>query len=212
MTESSLYYVGDPMCSWCFAFQETIEQVRSELPPAIRFRYVMGGLAPDSDVLMPEETQRYVQENWRVIEAQTSTRFNWDFWTSCKPRRSTYPSCRSVIAVGLQDEQAIPLMFAAIQRGYYLDAKNPSDVDTLIEIARNLEVDLDIDQLKVDMKSENVEKLLQEDFALRRRIRGGGFPSLILEHHQSIVPIQDGWGQTSDVLNRLRQVLDESRP
>ncbi|MFT7617708.1 MAG: putative protein-disulfide isomerase [Planctomycetota bacterium] len=204
MTTANLYYVGDPMCSWCFAFQPTIDAIRSELSDKVKLCYVMGGLAPDSDVHMPEETQCYVQENWRVIEAQTPTRFNWDFWTKCKPRRSTYPSCRAVIAAGLQDETLTPLMFKGIQNAYYREAMNPSDLDTLLEVASKVEHPVDLEKLKEDMASEKVEALLQENFVLRRRIKGGGFPSLILEINGMIVPIQEGWGQTAEVIEKLR--------
>ena len=40
----------------------------------------------------------------RRIEGRIpGVRFNFDFWTHCTPKRSTYPACRAVIAARAQD-------------------------------------------------------------------------------------------------------------
>ena len=64
----------------------------------IELEYLLGGLAPDNNQLMSIETREYVKGNWkRIQEMIPDTRFNYDFWTSCEPKRSTYPACRAVI-------------------------------------------------------------------------------------------------------------------
>ena len=85
----TLYYVADPMCSWCWGFQPVLGRVKAALPEEVTLRYVMGGLAKDTDEPMPEETRAYVQNAWREVSATTGARFNWDFWSRCKPRRSS---------------------------------------------------------------------------------------------------------------------------
>lgn len=100
-----LYYVMDPMCSWCYAFRPVFQALLNKLPLNITIEYVMGGLAADSTEPMPQETREYVQSQWRLIEEQTSVNLNWDFWKNCQPRRSTYPACRAVIAAGQQNFQ-----------------------------------------------------------------------------------------------------------
>ena len=126
-----LYYVADPMCSWCWGFRPVLQEVVAALPETVPVVYVMGGLAKDSDEPMPEATRAYVQRNWRDVTATTGAEFNWDFWSECKPRRSTYPACRAVLAARAQREDAVPELFDAIQRAYYREAGNPSDIETL---------------------------------------------------------------------------------
>ena len=92
---------------------------------------MLGGLAKDSDEPMPTQTRSYVIENWRRIEQTVpGTVFNYDFWQSCQPRRSTYPACRAVIAARQQGDPADKLdraMAEAIQDAYYRRARNLSD-------------------------------------------------------------------------------------
>ena len=121
------------MCSWCYGFRSVRDQVIAHAGPQTRVRYVMGGLAADSNEPMPETMRGYVQEAWRAVAATTGVSFNWDFWSRCTPRRSTYASCRAVIAAGGQG----PQLFDRIQRAYYEEARNPSDEETLVACAED---------------------------------------------------------------------------
>ena len=82
--------------------------VASQLVAQIR---CSGGLAPDSDVPMPQEIVQYVKSAWRAVSAAAGLELNWDFWTKCQPRRSTYPACRAVVAAGMQSEEARVAMY-----------------------------------------------------------------------------------------------------
>ena len=130
------------MCSWCWAFRLSLNTLIEELPKEINIIRLLGGLAPDSDLPMPENTREYVLQNWRAIEKQVpETKFNYDFWEKCKPRRSTYPACRAVIAARKQKDVFDTAMTLAIQEAYYLEARNPSDYETLINLAEEIGAD-----------------------------------------------------------------------
>ena len=78
------------MCSWCWAYRPTLLKLRESLPDEIRWQNVLGGLAPDNDQPMPDETRQMVQGHWKTIQSGVGTEFNFDFWTQCQPRRDTY--------------------------------------------------------------------------------------------------------------------------
>ena len=158
---------------------------------------------------MPEETRAYVKRNWREVEATTGEAFNWDFWTICKPRRSTYPACRAVLAARVQHEDTGPLMFQAIQRAYYREARNPSDVETLVALAGELSPPLDVDRFERDLVSPEIDARLHEDFALRRSIGVREFPSLVLKQADEQVWIVGGYAAPGATLARLRDALGE---
>lgn len=94
-----LYYVHDPMCSWCWAFRPVWTEIAQALPRHVIAERLLGGLAPDSELPMPESMRAYIETTWRKIqEVAPETPFNYEFWSRCKPRRPTYPACRAVIA------------------------------------------------------------------------------------------------------------------
>ena len=191
------------MCSWCWGFASALEEAKEILPETVVLRYVMGGLAPDSDEPMEAGVRSYVQSAWREVAATTGARFNWKFWDICQPRRSTYPACRAALTAGLQG--ALPEMFAALQRAYYAEARNPSDSETHLALAG--ELGLDLARFGTDLVSSRVEEMLQRDFALRRSLGVREFPSLIFEAGERRHDIVRGWASAEGVHERLGPLL-----
>ncbi|MCW8956777.1 MAG: DsbA family protein, partial [Gammaproteobacteria bacterium] len=73
----TLYYIHDPMCSWCWGFRPVWQQVQAKLPSQIKVQYVLGGLAPDSDNTMPQDMQINIATTWQTIQREIpGTQFN----------------------------------------------------------------------------------------------------------------------------------------
>ena len=56
-SKPKLYYVYDPMCSWCWGYKPIWKEISEAISDEVEIIYVVGGLAPDSDVPMPEVMQ-----------------------------------------------------------------------------------------------------------------------------------------------------------
>ncbi|WDE02268.1 DsbA family protein [Thalassomonas actiniarum] len=185
MKKPVLYYVYDPMCSWCWGYRPTWQRLQEKLKTTVEIQYLLGGLAPDSDVPMPDEMQTFLQQTWHKISQQLGTEFNFDFWSRCRPRRSTYPACRAVIiARKYGKEQA---MYLAIQQAYYLQAKNPSDLDTLADLAAAIGLDKTL--FKEQLTSRDIEQKLMDEITAARNLPIRGFPSLVLETDDRQLPV-----------------------
>lgn len=198
-------YVMDPMCSWCWAFTLTMEQLQQQYPD-IATDYLMGGLAPDSDDPMPQALQHTIQSTWRHINQLTDTQFNHDFWTVCAPRRSTYPACRAVLTAEQLREGSSRNMITAIQHAYYLGAKNPSNITTLSLIAAD--IGLDAEAFTLLIQSTEIETRLQQHLKLSRQIGANGFPSLYLAtDDNTLTPISLGYSNWETVEGRLKQEI-----
>jgi putative protein-disulfide isomerase len=177
-----LYYIHDPMCSWCWGYKPVWDALQKSLPEYIQVEYVAGGLAPDSSAPMPDEQQKMIQAHWRTITHKLGTKFNFDFWDNNIARRSTYNSCRAVIAAKFQGAEQS--MIAAIQQGYYLRALNPSDKGILAQLFNelaNVDSNLNVHQFMEDLNSSEVQIELMRQIQLSRMLTNQGFPSLVLE-------------------------------
>jgi len=201
-----LAYVADPMCSWCWGFASVLDAVRARLAPDVRLALLLGGLAPDSDEPMPEETRRYVQGAWRAVEARTGARFDWSFWERCAPRRSTWPACRAVLAAARQAADGGWGMFAAVQRAYYARARDPSDRAELVRLAG--EQGLDAERFARELDSPEVVARLAADRARAAELGVRGFPTLLLvetgrDGSGPVHRIAAGFAPAAEVLERL---------
>lgn len=201
MSETVLFYIHDPMCSWCYAFEKSLSGLREDLPDFIQVRNLVGGLAPDTTETMPPFLQNMIQQTWNRIEQTVlGVQFNHNFWTRNIPMRSTYPACRAVLAAKKQHVDAEHSMIKAIQQAYYQQAKNPSLMTTLVECAGI--IGLDVQQFEFDMVSHEIQEQLLHEINLARKLGVTSYPSLRLKHHDvaSSIPI--------DYLNH-QTMLDE---
>ena len=198
----TLYYVHDPMCSWCWAFRPALNTLIEKLPKEINIIRLLGGLAPDSDIAMPNDIREYVLQNWRAIEEKVpETKFNYDFWTQCKPRRSTYPACRAVIAARKQNSKFDIAMTLAIQKAYYLQARNPSDYETLIELAE--EIGADKIKFSEDVVSQETDKILKEEIQQFESLDLKSLPSLLFVNDKRKIEIKPDYLDAKVMLDKI---------
>lgn len=204
----TLYYVHDPMCSWCWGYRPTWQRLKTQLPKDLKLVYLVGGLAPDSDVPMPIDMQERLQVTWRTISQQFGTAFNFDFWKLNTPRRSTYPACRAVLAAESLANKGEE-MIAAIQLAYYRNAKNTSDLDTLAVLASELGIDAAV-FLQWIAQPENESAFIAE-MARARDMPISGFPSLVLETGGIQYPIQLDYRDLTVSLNDIADKRNDNR-
>jgi putative protein-disulfide isomerase len=180
MANSSLIYVHDPMCSWCFGFSKTFQTLLNELPAGINVKRLLGGLAPDSNEPMSEPTRNMVRQNWQHIE--------------------------QAIAGVLQGEAFDDLMTQKIQQAYYQQARNPSDDSTLIELAA--EIGLDQQAFSDDLASNETQQSLLEEISQSRSLGVNGFPSLVLECNGRYELIQTNYTKADSMLSQINILLN----
>ncbi len=190
------------MCSWCWAFRPVWQELMSRLPANIEVRYLLGGLAPDSQAPMSPAMQQTIKNHWRTIQKQVpGTMFNFEFWPQNRPRRSTYPACRAVIAVKNQERSLEDAMIHAIQTAYYLQAKNPSDDEVLIHCAESLE--LDIPRFRQDLHDSTTGEQLFHEIKLAQSMQAFSFPSLVLKADNDVRDIHIDYLDADNMLSQL---------
>jgi len=176
----TLYYVHDPMCSWCWGFREQWHKLQIALTDKVNIEYVLGGLAPDTNQLMPMGMQKTIKETWQKIQQEIpGVNFNFNFWKLNQPRRSTYPACRAIIAARKQQPESALKMLLAIQQAYYLQAKNPSDIDVLISLAEK--IGLNAVLFASEINAASCQDVLLKEIYFCREIHVHSFPSLVFE-------------------------------
>jgi putative protein-disulfide isomerase len=204
--ESCFYYVHDPMCSWCWAHQTQWSILAVKLADLVNIEYLVGGLAPDSDLPMPAEQREAIAGYWKKINHLLGTEFNHQFWSENTPRRSTYPACRAVIAASWQG--AMKEMNIALQEAYYLRAMNPSDVSVHLILAA--ELGLDVDKFSADLASEGLALEFQKQLQFAHQLPIRGFPSMVLQHQGKMHVIALDYRDHSGALDQVKEILSNA--
>jgi putative protein-disulfide isomerase len=210
LENNTLYYVYDPMCSWCYAFEESLTEIKLKLPALIAFKSILGGLAPDPTTPMPAETQNMIQRAWHQIEHTVpNIQFNFDFWSKNTPYRSTYPACRAILAASFQGEGFSNAMRKSIQQAYYQNAQNPSLSPTLLHCAES--INLDSKQFANDFSSEKANDLLLEEINFSRSLNANSYPSLRLVLNNKTYTIPVNYTQAEASLQKIQQLIIDNK-
>jgi putative protein-disulfide isomerase len=196
-------YVHDPMCSWCWAHRKEWDKLEAKLAGLVTVQHIVGGLAPDSDDPMPQEQRKAISGYWQKIHDMLGVEFNFDFWTNNTPRRSTYPACRAVIAARWQNAEKE--MILALQQAYYLRALNPSDADTHLQLAKELE--LDVAQFEQDLTSEKLQNVFETELKYAHSLPIQGFPSMVLIQEQKAYSVPLDYKDHTGAFDFVKEVM-----
>jgi len=206
------------MCSWCYAFKPVLHQLREQLqqhyPDSLELVSMLGGLAADTQEPMPAEMRQQLYATWQRIEQKLpATQFNYDFWDNwqqTRPRRSTYPACRAVIAAHSFDindnNHYEELMLDAIQTAYYQQALNPSDNEVLIGLAR--QTGLPEEQFAECLLSDQTQLLLEQQLAQCQQMNVRSYPSLILKIDSSYWPVSIDYLNCTPMLESIAVLIN----
>jgi len=205
---ATLIYCYDPMCSWCWGFRPTWTELQKALQPLIddkqlTVQTMLGGLAIDSEEPMSNDMKSKLESTWRNIQTSLGSEFNFDFWRTSIPRRSTYPACRACFVArdfGVEEE-----MYHAIQEAYYLNAENPSDLNTLTKCAEH--IGLKAEGFQKSMRHVKDQSLLEEEIKQARHLGLNSFPSLALLIGDQLVSISLDYKDPYTMLNTIKKAL-----
>ena len=203
----TLYYFGDPMCSWCWGIKPVLEQIDQEYPELKRVT-VMGGLRPGELVPMGDQLAEMIQNAWIRIEQATGQPFNHDLWKQHRPLATTLPACRAVLSVRLlAPEQEWAFMVGMFQ-AYFLKAMDPTQRETHLSVAE--ELGLDVETFGNLLNSDAVTQTLKSDLRRTKAFGITGFPSLVLSLKESHYLISPGYQPMEEMRRAINAAYEDA--
>ncbi len=202
----TLYYFGDPMCSWCWGFRPVLEQVELEYPELNRV-IVMGGLRRGPGVPMDDDLIELIRDAWRRIAEATGQTFDHKLWNRHRPLATTLPACRAVLTVRILNPKLEWPFMVAMFKAYFTEARDCTRVETHLEIAQS--VGIDPGAFRETLASPDVERLLSEDLRLGDSLGIRGYPTLLLKLSGEYHLVSPGY-QPIDQLRRAINTVYET--
>lgn len=194
-----LLYVGDPMCSWCYGFTGPLQQVKDSFQQ-LEFMMVMGGLRAGGQESM-SSLKSFLREHWHEVHVRTGQPFNDDILSDNAMIYNTEPACRAVVSVRKIAPENEYLFFKALQKSFYAEGKDPTQLDNLVAVAVSTGVDKD-SFLKVFQNQETM-LLTENDFARSENLGVSGFPSLLLYKDGKYIKLSNGYDSYDQIVKKL---------
>lgn len=198
-------YVGDPMCSWCWAFAPALEQLDARY--TIPLRVVMGGLRTGAQAdVMDAQARQHLDRYWQGVaertgQAFTSAALERDGW-----RYDTEPSCRAVVAMRELSPRDTLRWVATLHRAFYVDGIDITDPS----VFGNLLTGFDVDRAQFEglLGDDATARLTQQDFVEAQRYGATGFPTVLFRDGDDLGVVTRGyvpWAQLEPALTEWLQ-------
>ena len=99
MSTPILWYLADPMCSWCWGFSPTIEVLRDAYRNRMKIALVLGGLRPGETTPMTPAAREDTLHHWHDVHTRTAQPFQFEGALPEGFVYNTEPASRAVVAV-----------------------------------------------------------------------------------------------------------------
>jgi len=193
---ATLIHVGDPMCSWCYAFAPELRTILAETDLPIRV--VMGGLfVGDRTVPLDASLRSYLYDTWgRVSEMSgqpvSYEKLSWHDWVY-----DTELACRAVVAARRRDETTALEVLDRLQAAFYSGDQDITNRDVLGSL-------LDFD---VELDEPDLIAATRSDFAEAKSLGAHGFPTLLLDTGDEKITVAAGHVAAARVLRSVQVLL-----
>lgn len=206
MTAQLLYFV-DPMCSWCWGFAPVFAQIRQEYAERMSAALIMGGLRPWTKEPMGEADKAGLAKHWAHVAEASGQPFDLGFFARERFIYDTEPAARAVVVAGrLLGAPAFGFL-EAVQRAFYAENRDVTQVDVLAEIAA--EQGLERGAFAAAFASEAAKQETIGHFQTSQRLGVRGFPTLaaVAEDRQAQT-LTAGFAPVETVRERLEAYLE----
>ncbi|ARO88382.1 DsbA family protein [Nitrosospira lacus] len=202
MNEKTLWYIADPMCSWCWGFSPVIEAIRCEYGVRLKMELLLGGLRPGTKEPMPSTQREAILRHWQAVHRLTGQPFRFEGAMPSGFIYDTEPASRGVVAASIINSDTVFPFFKAVQSAFYIEQQ---DVTTAVVLTRlAADTGLDAHHFLQVFESDIARSQTLGHFQEARQWGVHGFPAVIMQDATGCRVLTGGYRP----LEELRLKLD----
>jgi len=130
-------YFTDPLCSWCYSMEETLDGLKASFGPRIEIQYKMFPLFEDLlDVMSPLKLWT-IADRWVVVSKKTRISIDNGLWIE-DPPQSAWPPCEAFKAAESLNKEKAEAFLKLLRVAAMTQRKNISKPEIQLDIAQKV--------------------------------------------------------------------------
>ncbi|MFS4481731.1 DsbA family protein [Hyunsoonleella sp. 2307UL5-6] len=190
--DEELFYIGDPMCSWCWGISPQINALqRYATKEHIKFNLIMGGLRPGGGQEWDESFKQYLKHHWQQVSKRSGQPFSFSLFEKDAFNYDTEPACRAVVTARTLAPEKTLTFYELIQYYFYATSKDPKQLEFYKPICETLDIDFKV--FSDNFNSKSIKAATKADFIKSRDLGIQGFPSVVFRQKDKLYVIARGY-------------------
>jgi len=205
--EMNLIYVGDAMCSWCYGFARTLEELLNDPQDSapLQLALIMGGLRPFTTEAMSRARADELAGHWHHVAQASGQPFTPDADTAMHREGFVYdtePASRATVTVRSLWPTKVWRYFKTVQEAFYAHGQDVTRPAVLADIAQQLGIPRE--EFARAYASQAMRDATMQDFQQSQDWGIRGFPTLIAEHGDHLHLVCSGYLPIAELRDKLR--------
>lgn len=208
---STLIYIGDPMCSLCWGMAPITKSLEKYCRENnIHFSILMGGLRPGGGDKWNDEFRNFLHNEWQKVHKLTKQKFGFQLLTKKEFNYDTEPACRAVVSVKLLlkdrlNDAVILDFFHSIQKKFYEEGFDPTEHEFYRSICQENGIHYE-SFLKIFTDPKTFEQTNAE-FNMLRLLNIFGLPSFAFYYDGKISNLHTGYVSEETIIKLMDQTI-----
>jgi putative protein-disulfide isomerase len=180
-----LWYVADPICSWCWGFAPVIDAIKQAYADRLKVALLLGGLRPGTTEPMTAALRAEILHHWHEVQRRTGQPFTFE---DAMPEGFVYdtePPSRAVVAVAEIKPEETFAYFKTLQAAFYVQRQDVTRPETLAALAEAHHIAAQ--EFLERFHSSDVQAKTRMHFQQTQQAGVRGFPTLL--RHDASGPI-----------------------
>jgi putative protein-disulfide isomerase len=204
---STIWYFGDPMCSWCWGISEEISSLVAHYKGRLKFEMVMGGLRPDGGDEWNDEFKEFLRKHWNHVNRSSGQAFSYDILKTDHFDYNTEPPSRAVVVIKIMYPEKAFDFLKKVSRKFYVGNQDPGEDIFYKSICE--EMDIDYSVFLALYQSQKFKSETFNEFRSAKDYGVQGFPTILFEHKKRFTVITRGYNSADRMIERIDYVLNK---
>lgn len=209
----ALHYFQDTLCGWCFGFEPTLAKIHQTWGTSFDVHVYAGGMLTGDRVQPLATKAELISSSYRTIEERCGVTFGERFLTQVLPDGSMMLDSRmpglALVSYRAMFPDAALAAAHWLHQALYRDGLDLNESDTYRRMA--IEFDIEPEAFITLMMSDTMSDALDDEFTYVSSLGIEGFPTLLLEHNDSVHVLSYGFTPFEE-LDMMLQAVFGRRP
>jgi predicted DsbA family dithiol-disulfide isomerase len=170
-----IYFFVDPICPECWALEPILKKLKIEYGRYFSIKHILSGKLANLNISKKKGYENIALQ-WEKTASRTGMSCDGNLWLE-NPISSPYIASIAIKAAELQGKRSGIRFLRNLQEVLFLEKKNISNFEVLMECARN--VGLDVEEFLADIHSESAAKAFQCDLKITTEMDVHEIPTLV---------------------------------